>query len=156
MNNWSELIASSQPLMSYLHRGDYFGRAYVQSGQEVLVTNDSSVGINYATNDSFDQFDEWQTVSDSPAVFSAEFEWKRWIDFNLQKNNYFDLAKKNFHGADLKWTRDGGCLLIELMHRDIRILLNCYANSSFPVIWKEIQAAYPSLVSLAVSVALSL
>jgi hypothetical protein len=142
MDNWNELLVKAQPLIDFLGRPDYFDRAYSGDRNESLVIADASLGMEYATDDSFDKFDEWQTVSDSPSVFPDEFEWKRWIDHNLQKNNYFDLSEKNFHGADSKWTDEGACLLVELMHRDIRILLHCYANDHFPEIWKKIQATY--------------
>jgi hypothetical protein len=140
--NWEQLIAKAKPLVDYLHRDEYFDRGFSGDRSANLVISDPEVGIDFASNDSFDTFDEWQTVSDSPDVFPPEFEWKRWIDFNLRKNDYFGLREKNFNGADTKWTRGDGCLLIELMHRDVRILLNCYANDSFPEVWKSIQSAY--------------
>lgn len=81
-------------------------------------------------------------MSDSPDLFPEHFEAKRWIAYNLAPNSYFSLADKDFNGADRKMTRSGVCILVELMHRDIRMLLNCYANDYFPPIWRDILEVY--------------
>ncbi|MCR6476087.1 hypothetical protein NU688_07960 [Variovorax sp. ZS18.2.2] len=142
MSNWTDLLMKAKPLVEFLGRHEYFHRAYSGDRVENLVITDASLGMEFAINDSFEKFDEWETVSDSIHLFPEEFEWKRWIDAGLLKNNYFGLCERNFHGAELKLSVDGVCPLLELMHRDMRILLNCYANEIFPAIWMKIESAY--------------
>jgi hypothetical protein len=142
IDNWIDLLAAAKPLVGFLSQGDFFARGYHGTTNRRLVLEDASVARRYATDDSFDSFDEWQTVSDDPRVFPDSFEWKRWIDHNLRKNNYFDIASKDFNGADAKWMVDGSSQLFELMHRDIRIFMNCYANEFFPPIWLDMLDVY--------------
>ena len=142
INNWDELLLNAVPLVSFLGRDSYFGSAYSGATAGRLVLRDANAARHFASDDSFDSFDEWQTVTDAPDVFPQNFEWKRWIDYNLTKNNHFSLGSKNFSGADTKWLENGGCLLLELMHRDMRILLNCYANEIFPPVWESILDVY--------------
>jgi hypothetical protein len=139
---WNDLLVSAGPLVAYLNRMSYFDRAYSGSRSARIVLTDADVAFKYASDDSFEKFDEWETVSDSPDVFPDDFEWKSWIDHNLLENDYFGLASKDFNGADVKWTQSGICLLNELMHRDVRILFNCYANNFFPDIWRQILDVY--------------
>jgi len=139
---WNRLLANACPLVAYLGRMSYFGKGYSGSACNRIVLKDEVAAFNYASDDSGETFDEWETVSDSPDVFPDDFEWKSWIDHNLTKNDYFGLTSKDFNGADTKWTQSGICLLHELMHRDIRILLNCYANNFFPAIWQQILDVY--------------
>lgn len=142
MKSWNDLIMTATPLVNYLNRQVYFNKRYSGSTLNKLVLIDPDIAFDYATNDSFDNFDEWESVSDSSEVFPEDFEWKSWIDHNLSKNNYFSIANADFDGADKKLTRFGVCILRELMHRDIRILLNCYANDYFPKIWTDILNVY--------------
>jgi hypothetical protein len=144
MMSWNKLLEEAKPLIALLYQDDFYERAYFGESINRLITTDECVAIQYAIDDSFEKFSDWQTVTDSPAVFPNSFEWKRWIDHNLSKCSYFDLETKNFHGADLKLTNGSSCLLIELMHRDIRVLLNCYANNFFPEIWLQILSVYLS------------
>jgi hypothetical protein len=144
MSNWTDLLIKAKPLVEFLGRREYFHRAYSGDRLESLVITDASLGMDFAINDSFEKFDEWETVTDSISVYPEEFEWKRWIDVGLEKNSYFGLCDSNLHGADLKWSVEGICPLLELMQRDMRILLNCYANQIFPAIWTRIEAAYYS------------
>lgn len=142
INNWSDLLIAAKPLVDFLGRGSYYQSNYRGQSSGELILTDVVAARKFATDDSFDLFDEWQTVSDSPSIFPADFEWSRFIDYNLKKNAYFNLEAKNFSGADVKWETSGACLLIELMHRDMRILLNCYANQHFPAIWQRILNVY--------------
>jgi hypothetical protein len=139
---WNDLLTNAGPLVGYLNRVSYFDKAYGGPPARRLILTDVDVAFKYASDDSFESFDEWETVSDSPDLFPENFEWKSWIDHNLLESNYFSLTSKDFNGADTKWTKSGICLLYELMHRDVRILLNCYANNFFPDIWNDILDVY--------------
>lgn len=142
INNWNDLLLNAQPLINYLGRASYFQDKYSGKTNDRLILTGAALAIKYALDDSGDVFDGWEAVSDSPNVFPGNFEWMRWVDYNLKKNNYFNLAAKDFNGADTKWTQAGACLLLEFMCRDIRILLNCYANGVFPKIWQDILEVY--------------
>lgn len=134
--HWKDLILSAAPFISYLEQSSYFYRKFHGNPSGKIILFDASVGLKYATDDSFDIFDEWEQVSESVSIFPADFEWSSWVDHALLKNRFFDLESKDFHGADQKWTTKGGaCLLHELMIRDMKIILNCYSNEYFPDIW---------------------
>jgi hypothetical protein len=141
-NSWKELIANAAPFVNYLNRDSYFEKKYSGQLPNTFITSDPTIAIKYASDDSGDMFDDWASVSDSPSIFPNEFEWKSWIDYNLLKNNYFNINQKNFNGADIKLTTSGVYLLHELMYRDMRIILNCYANEYFPDIWRVILESY--------------
>lgn len=141
-NGWSDLLATAKPLIDYLSRESYYQAKYSGPTAGKLVITDAIAAMAYSIDESGDHFDDWQTITDSCGVFPVEFEWKRWISHNLNNNNYFNLARKSFHGAETKWNRSGVCLMQELMHRDIKVLLNCYANNFFPDIWTEILHTY--------------
>lgn len=142
ISNWDALLLAAKPLTEFLDRTSYYQSKYTGTPNGRFILTDATTARKYATDDSFDLFDEWQTVSDSSNVFPVGFEWKRFIDYNLEKNAYFNLASKDFNGAAAKWTNAESCLLLELMHRDMRILLNCYANQYFPPIWGSILDVY--------------
>lgn len=144
ITGWNNLIVSAQPLIDFLSRDEFFQSEYSGIKHGRLVITDAVAAMAFTLDDSGDTFDDWETVTDSDGVFPDEFEWKRWITHNLDKNNYFDFSKKNFNRADLKFSRSGVCVIQELMHRDIKILLNCYANEFFPEIWKHILEVYLS------------
>jgi hypothetical protein len=142
INNWNDLLIAARPLVEFLGRESYYQSKYGGESSDKLILTDVVAARKFATDDSFDLFDEWQTVSDSSEVFPADFEWMRFIDYNLKKNAYFNLRAKNFSGADKKWENSESCLLIELMCRDMRILLNCYANQYWPAVWQLIFDVY--------------
>jgi hypothetical protein len=106
------------------------------------VLTNAEIGFSYASGEATDGRDDWEEVSESAEIFPPGFEWSSWIDHNLKKNSFFNFASKDFNGADVKWTRGESCLLQELMHRDVRILLNCYSNDFFPKIWGQILNVY--------------
>jgi len=106
------------------------------SGDYKIIT-DAKVGINYATNDGFDSFDEWETVMDTPNIFPDDFEWSDKIKYKLKQNNYFDFEQKEFNGAKEKWDYGEACILTELMYRDTGIIFQCYTNDCFPENWKK-------------------
>lgn len=141
---WSELLAHAGFLVDYLNRLSYFDSKYSGRASQRMILTDGHLAFRYASADSFEAFDDWATVSDSPNIFPDDFEWKTWIDHNLLRNGCFGLASKNFNGADMKWTQSGICMLYELMYRDMRILFNCYANNFFPNLWGEILDVYLS------------
>ncbi|HCA5724762.1 TPA: hypothetical protein MW319_003776 [Acinetobacter baumannii] len=141
MKNWDEVLEAASAFVNFLEQGNFFNKPFLISGDYKIITN-AKVGINYATNDNFDNFDEWETVTDTPNVFPDDFEWNDKIKYKLKQNNYFDFEQKDFNGAVEKWEYDESCLLIELMYRDIEIIFQCYANDYFPKIWKDILEVY--------------
>ncbi len=141
MKNWDEVLEAASAFVNFLEQGNFFNKPFLISGDYKIIT-DAKVGINYATNDDFDSFDEWETVSDSYEVFPESFEWSQRISAKLEKKNFFDFHEKDFNGAVEKWEYDESCLLIELMYRDIEIIFQCYANDYFPKIWKDILEVY--------------
>nr|WP_298100205.1 hypothetical protein [uncultured Shinella sp.] len=141
MKNWQETLDSAAPLVEFLSSSSFFGLPYSGSGEALVITN-PAVGIQYATDASLTEFDEWETVSDSSGVFPDGFEWSRQISWQLNKNRCWGLEDRNFNGADSKWISGEACILKELMLRDMNILLNCYANDFFPGLWKDILRIY--------------
>jgi hypothetical protein len=139
---WTELSARAKPLLAYLESDSFYRAKYSGTNSGRLIVTDPCIAMDYAIDDSGDKFDDWESLTDSSEIFPEHFEWKSWITHNLNKNNYFNLSKKNFNGADVKLTDSGVCLINEMMHRDIKILLNCYANDFFPKIWSEILEVY--------------
>ncbi|WP_343569356.1 hypothetical protein [Acinetobacter sp.] len=141
MKTWDQVTKEASDFISFLEQGNFFNKPFQMSGDYKIIT-DAKVGINYATNDDFDSFDEWETVSNSYEVFPESFEWSQRISAKLKKNNFFGFHEKDFNGAVEKWEYDESCLLIELMYRDIEIIFQCYANDYFPKIWKDILEVY--------------
>jgi len=138
---WDEVLYEAQPLVALLSREELFDKPY-EATIGAFVIRDATLGLEYATNDSQDQFTDWETVSsDSEGIFPAEFEWNGTIDRRISKD-YFGLENKHFNGADVAWTTPTSCVLKELMFRDIRILLTCYSNGIFPPIWQNILTVY--------------
>lgn len=140
--HWTDLIVDAAPFIQFLERDRYFDTAYTGERKNKLIIEDPKTAFKYASDESFDNFDGWETVTDSDPVFPDSFEWSSWVNHNLKKNNYFDFESKDFSGADAKWTQGEVCLLQELMSRDMRIILNCYSNEFFPEIWKDILSVY--------------
>ncbi|WBS02562.1 hypothetical protein OU994_30720 [Pseudoduganella sp. SL102] len=140
--HWNDLVISAAPFIEFLERDRYFDSAYFGDRSGKLIIEDASLAFNYASDESFDNFDGWETVTDSDAVFPDSFEWSSWVSHNLRKNNYFSFESKDFCNADGKWAQGGVCLLRELMSRDIKIILNCYSNDFFPNIWRDILNVY--------------
>lgn len=141
MKNWDEVLEAASAFVNFLEKGNFFSRKFQKDGNYHII-NDATVGRDYASNSSFDNFDEWETVSNSYEVFPESFEWSQRISAKLEKNNFFDFHEKDFNGAVEKWEHDESCLLIELMYRDIEIIFQCYANDYFPKIWKDILEVY--------------
>ena len=138
---WNEILDEAKPLVDLLSNEKLFDKPY-KDVIGAFVVHDAEIGMMCATNHSSDQFADWESISDSEGVFEEHFEWNGTIDRRVFADDYFGLQKRHFNGADIKWTTSTSCILKELMLRDIRILLTCYANNSFPPIWKNILTAY--------------
>ncbi len=144
MKTWEEVIKEASKFIIFLENGDFFAKKISDTTKFKIIT-DAAIGRDYASNssfDDFDDFDEWETVTNSYESFPETFTWDRKITSKLEANNYFNFAEKNFNGADKKWEYDESCMLIELMYRDIEIILQCYANDYFPDVWKDILDVY--------------
>ena len=111
ISRWNDLIVNARPLIDHLSRDAFFQSKYsgIENGR--LVITDPVAAMAYTLDDSSDMFDVWETVTDSDQVFPDDFEWKRWIIHNLNQNNYFDLTKKDFKGADLKFSKSSVCVI---------------------------------------------
>ncbi|VWB80768.1 hypothetical protein BLA13014_03714 [Burkholderia aenigmatica] len=142
MKSWHDVLIAADPLVRFLEQDAFFGAAYRGDPVAHHVVRDAAIARHFATDDSFDDFDEWESVSDAEEVFPAGFEWSRQVASRLMKNQHWGIEGKHFNGADLKWTNAVSCPLIELMIRDIGILFQCYANDCFPPIWDSILRAY--------------
>ena len=101
MKSWDEIMIAAEPFVKFLINGDFFATQY-GGAIDGLVIIDPEEAINYATNDSFDDFEEWETASDAPEVFSSSFKWSQRIDRQLLKENYWGIETANFNGADKK------------------------------------------------------
>lgn len=142
---WDELVKEATPLVAFLSKKEFFDQPYRDTIGAVVI-HDATVGLNYATNDSNEEFTDWETVSNSEAAFPDAFDHEalihRVIVRRLSQNHYFGWYTKNLNGADTKWTTPSSCVLEELMQRDIDILFSCYANRLFPPIWQDILTVY--------------
>lgn len=141
MKNWEEILVNASKFIKFLENGNFYHTGY-SNYSDVRVVKDVEIARDFATNSSFENFDEWETVSNSYDVFPESFEWSPKITAKLKNNNFFNFEEKSFNGAKEKWEFDESCLLIELMYRDIEIIFQCYANDYFPEIWKSILEAY--------------
>ena len=141
MKTWEEIINSGEIFINFLSRCNFFSQPY-HGETEGLITTTPEIAIDYATNDSFEKFEEWESVTDSPDIFPDYFEWYPLIEKQLAKNSYWGFERANFNGIDRKFTIYDNCILKELMMRDIIIILNCYANNFFPSIWRDMVNIY--------------
>ena len=79
INNWTDLLLHAGPLINFLSQDEFFSREYHGTAKDRLVLTDVVAAKHYATDDSFDAFDEWQTVSDAPEVFPESCVLKPWL-----------------------------------------------------------------------------
>ncbi|OBY76078.1 hypothetical protein [Acinetobacter gyllenbergii] len=141
MKTWDQVLESAIEFVAFLEKGNFYSSEF-NTENDYKIIHDANLGIDYATNDSFDDFDEWETVTDSMNIFPESFEWSDRIKYKLKKNNFFGFEAQQFNGAKEKWMCGEACLIVELMKRDIGIIFQCYANDHFPNIWKEILSVY--------------
>ena len=141
-NNWAEAVELAGEFIQFLEGDNFFSQPYT-SNKDYFITSDISLAMDFATDNSWEKFTDWETVIDSQ--FPEDFDWKlnSRIDYQLQKNNYYDLFTKNLNGLLEKWTTfDGIGIAHELIMHDIGYIFNCYANGYFPPIWQEILQVY--------------
>ncbi|MDH2588506.1 hypothetical protein [Acinetobacter baumannii] len=74
MKSWDQVTKDASDFISFLEQGNFFNKPFLLSGDYKIIT-DAKVCINYATNDDFDTFDEWETVTDTPNVFPDDEEY---------------------------------------------------------------------------------
>ena len=141
MKTWDQVVESAAEFISFLEKGNFYNTKF-STEKDYKIIFDANLGIDYATNDSFDDFDEWETVTDTPDIFPESFEWNDRIKYKLKQKKYFGFENQEFNGAKEKWITSEACLIVELMYRDIGIIFQCYANDYFPTIWKEILEIY--------------
>ncbi|WP_193102279.1 hypothetical protein [Burkholderia sp. Z1] len=142
MKTWQQILTEADVFVRFLERGSFYDGPYKGDLPRKFVTTDVVAARHFATDDSLDEFDEWETVSDSSNVFPNDFEWSRLIKVQLGKNGYWGIESKNFNGAVEKWSDSTSCRMLELMCRDTEIILQCYANEYFPSIWEDILNVY--------------
>lgn len=141
MKTWDQVLESATEFIAFLEKGNFYNSKF-NTENDYKIIHDANLGINYATNDSFDDFDEWETVTDTPDIFPENFEWNDRVKYKLKQNIFFGFENQEFNGAKEKWDFDESCMLIELMYRDIEIIFQCYANDYFPEVWKNILEVY--------------
>ena len=89
MKTWDQVVESAAEFISFLEKGNFYNTKF-STEKDYKIIFDSILRIDYATNDSFDDFDEWETVTDTPDVFHKDFIWNDRIKYKLSKNNYFE------------------------------------------------------------------
>lgn len=114
MKTWDQVVESTAEFISFLEKGNFYNTKFSPE-KDYKIIFDANVGIDYATNDSFDDFDEWETVTDPPDIFLESFEWNDRIKYKLKQKNYFGFENQDFNGAKEKWITGEACLIVELM-----------------------------------------
>ncbi|WP_322089241.1 hypothetical protein [Burkholderia sp. BCC1999] len=142
MKTWQQILIAADVFVRFLERGSFYDRPYTGDLSGKFVTADAVDARRFATDDSFDEFDEWETVSDSSNVFPDDFEWSLLVKSQLRKNGHWGIESKNFNGTIEKWSDLTSFSMLELMRRDVEIIFQCYANEYFPSIWKDILNVY--------------
>lgn len=84
MKNWNQVLEDASEFVIFLQSGHFFSEKFESRGNYKII-EDANIGIDYATNDSFDNFDEWETVTDTVEVFPIDFEWNESIKYKLNK-----------------------------------------------------------------------
>ncbi|WP_175954861.1 hypothetical protein [Burkholderia sp. BCC0405] len=94
-----QILTEADEFVRFLERGSFCDRPYRDDLSGGYITTDTAVARHFARNDSFDEFDEWITVTDSAGMFADTFEWSRLIMVRFRKNGYGDIESKNFNGV---------------------------------------------------------
>ena len=85
MKTWDQVVESAAEFISFLEKGNFYNTKF-STEKDYKIIFDANLGIDYATNDSFDDFDEWETVTDTPDIFPESFEWNDQNLTELKKN----------------------------------------------------------------------
>lgn len=93
MKTCDQVVESAAEFISFLEKGSFYNTKF-STEKDYKIISDANLGIDYATNDSFDDFDEWETVTDSPDIFPESFEWNDRIKYKLKQKNILDLKIK--------------------------------------------------------------
>ena len=84
--SWQQILSEADEFIKFLHRDAFFDTPYQENLKNEFVTTDAVLVRHFSEDDSFDDFDEWETVTDSDKVFPDSFEFYRVIDYQLSKN----------------------------------------------------------------------
>lgn len=68
MKTWDQVIEGAVEFISFLEKGNFYNTKF-STEKDYKIIFDVNLGIDYATNDSFD---EWETVTDPPRYFSRK------------------------------------------------------------------------------------
>ncbi|MDR0235838.1 hypothetical protein [Acinetobacter sp.] len=95
--NWAEISEQAKEFIQFLQGDNFFSQPYT-SNKDYFITSDISLAMDFATDNSWEKFTDWETVIDSQ--FPEDFDWElnSRIDYQLQQNNYYDLFTKNLNG----------------------------------------------------------
>lgn len=63
-----QVVESAAEFISFLEKGNFYNTKF-STEKDYKIIFDVNLGIDYATNDSFD---EWETVTDPPRYFSRK------------------------------------------------------------------------------------
>ncbi|MFI8147021.1 hypothetical protein [Acinetobacter sp. ABJ_C5_2] len=91
MKSSDQVTKDASDFISFLEQGNFFNKPFQMCGDYKIIT-DAKVGVNYVTNDNFNGFYEWETVTDSPTIFPDVFEWSDKIKYKLKQQSFFDFG----------------------------------------------------------------
>lgn len=139
---WESLLITAKPLVSFIEEGRILSQPYNGETVNRILIHDQYFARACASYPPPDGFTDWNEATEGAGIFNDDFEWASWIDKKLSAKNFFNARLNNatLIGALRDADGDGGFL--ELIERDVMILLHCYANDHFPPIWKLILDAY--------------
>lgn len=140
MKKWDEILIDAQPLVDFLSRKIFFDTPYNGVTTRRKIITDPKTCRDFATNQSGDNFEDWQSLLDAPLV---DFEFPSYLDTRIEKHVDGGLSGKDFSGADLKFsTSPGAGLLINNMEGDMERLFDCYVSGELPPLWSQILDVY--------------
>lgn len=119
-------------LLSYLDRPIFFDQPYFGNIVRAIVVYDESLAADYSTNDTSDDFEDWQTLLES--ITPAWPDMPRSVEREILE--ILDMMQgKSYSGI-------GRFPLINNMIGDISRLLHCYAFGNVHQLWHTIEQAY--------------
>ncbi|NTX20639.1 hypothetical protein [Burkholderia cepacia] len=132
MKAWSGVEKDAKPILDYVKRPIFFDGPYkgVATGKEVIF--DALQTAEYSTDDSGDQFPDWQAILESitPA----------WPDIPRSIENKIMEVLGQIHGKNYSGVNESP--LIHNMEGDVSRLLHCYAYGEVHPLWRQIERIY--------------
>jgi hypothetical protein len=63
--SWSQVLVNARALLDFLNQSAFFGDPYRGDQKKAKLIFDASLAAKYSTNDSGDQFEDWQSLLES-------------------------------------------------------------------------------------------